>query len=83
MGRIPMGCAAAAIAGALMATAPVAAPLMLPQSAYAEQQTNQRQVLDFNTDWRFVRGNDPSARKPNYDDRGGRTRIPPPCTRCV
>lgn len=61
---------AVAIAGALMAAAPVAVPLMCPQPAYAEQQANQRQVFDFNTDWRFVRGNDSNARKPNYDDAG-------------
>ncbi len=43
----------------------------------APQTENQRQKLDFNTDWLFIAGNDSSAKEPSYDEsRAKRVSLP-------
>ena len=51
------------------------AQIALPQQNGAPQQElkeNERQVLDFNTDWLFIPGDDSAAKEQDYDESGAR-----------
>lgn len=47
---------------------PVSGQLTSDISSSVEIKENQRKKLDFNTDWLFIRGNDLSAKDPDYDE---------------
>ena len=44
---------------------------------------NERKTLDFNTDWLFIRGNDLSAKEPDYDESMYPCRTPGIHTTCL